>query len=231
MLCNTHCINMCYIFCISSMYILLCMSIFSVLIGGFTVGGWAQSLPHDECTDGLCGQACLTLCNPMDCRPARLLCLWNFPGKKYRSMVASHCLLTLTSHYSGRHHFVKKTKCHPLLLLPSTFPSIVCGHMGLPSCLQWLKACCQGRSRKRLEFDPWWGRSAGKEMATHSNILAWRIPWTEKPGGLQSLGSQRVRHDWETEQIDIHIYINIYITCHTLYRLYMHTYLCMLLLI
>ena len=30
----------------------------------------------------------------------------------------------------------------------------------------------------------------GKEMATHSNILAWRIPWTEKPGGLQSVGSQ-----------------------------------------
>jgi len=34
-----------------------------------------------------------------------------------------------------------------------------------------------------------------KEMATHSRILAWRIPWTEKPGGLQSMGSQRVRHD------------------------------------
>ena len=34
-----------------------------------------------------------------------------------------------------------------------------------------------------------------KEMVTHSNILAWRIPWTEKPGRLQSTGSQRVRHD------------------------------------
>ena len=33
-------------------------------------------------------------------------------------------------------------------------------------------------------------------MATHSSILAWRIPWTEKPGGLQSIGSERVRHDW-----------------------------------
>ena len=32
-------------------------------------------------------------------------------------------------------------------------------------------------------------------MATHSNILAWRIPWTEEPGGLQSKGQQRVRHD------------------------------------
>ena len=37
-----------------------------------------------------------------------------------------------------------------------------------------------------------------KEMAIHSSILAWRIPWTEKPGGLQSLGSQRIRHDYGT---------------------------------
>ena len=35
-----------------------------------------------------------------------------------------------------------------------------------------------------------------KKMATHSSILAWKIPWTEKPGGLQSTGSQRVRHGW-----------------------------------
>ena len=34
-----------------------------------------------------------------------------------------------------------------------------------------------------------------KEMATHSNILAWKISWTEEPGGLQSMGSQRVGHD------------------------------------
>ena len=32
-------------------------------------------------------------------------------------------------------------------------------------------------------------------MATHSSILAWKIPWTEEPGGLQSIGSQRVKHD------------------------------------
>ena len=46
-----------------------------------------------------------------------------------------------------------------------------------------------------------WVRSLGwevpleKGMATHSSILAWRIPWTEEPGRLQSMGSQRVRHD------------------------------------
>ena len=37
-----------------------------------------------------------------------------------------------------------------------------------------------------------------KEMATHSSILAWRISWTEEPSGLQSTGSQRVRHKWAT---------------------------------
>ena len=36
-------------------------------------------------------------------------------------------------------------------------------------------------------------------MATHSRILAWRIPWTEELGGLQFIGSQRVRHDWVTD--------------------------------
>ena len=46
-----------------------------------------------------------------------------------------------------------------------------------------------------------WVPSLGREdplekgMATHSSILAWRIPWTEEPGGLQSMGSQRVRHN------------------------------------
>ena len=45
------------------------------------------------------------------------------------------------------------------------------------------------------------GQSLGREdppeegMATHASILAWRIPWTEEPGGLQSIVSQRVRHD------------------------------------
>ena len=37
-------------------------------------------------------------------------------------------------------------------------------------------------------------------MATHSSILAWEIPWTEEPGGLQSMGSQRVRQDLATKQ-------------------------------
>ena len=40
-----------------------------------------------------------------------------------------------------------------------------------------------------------WEDPLEKEMTTHSNILAWRIPWTEEPGGLQFMGSHRVGHD------------------------------------
>ena len=45
-----------------------------------------------------------------------------------------------------------------------------------------------------------WKDPLEEGMATHSSILAWRIPWTVEPGGLQSMGSQRVRHDSVTEQ-------------------------------
>ena len=44
-------------------------------------------------------------------------------------------------------------------------------------------------------FSLWDGKDVEKEVAAHSSILAWRIPWTEEPGGLQSTGSQTVRHD------------------------------------
>ena len=43
-----------------------------------------------------------------------------------------------------------------------------------------------------------WEDILEREMATHSNALAWRIPWAEKPGRLQSMGSQGVGHDWAT---------------------------------
>ena len=52
-----------------------------------------------------------------------------------------------------------------------------------------------------------------KRMATHSNILAWRIPWTEEPGGLQSMGLQRIRHDWAT-------YTHTHTHSHSIYSYY-----------
>ena len=44
-----------------------------------------------------------------------------------------------------------------------------------------------------------WEDPLEKERETHSRIFAWRTPWTEEPGGLQSMGSQRVGHDWVTK--------------------------------
>ena len=81
---------------------------------------------------------------------------------------------------------------------------------------------CRFKKKKKKEMQVW---SLDREdplekgMATHSGVLAWRIPWTEEPGGLQSMGSQRVRHDWRDlvcthACIYIHIYIIIiYETC------------------
>ena len=46
-----------------------------------------------------------------------------------------------------------------------------------------------------------WENLLEEGMATHSSILAWRIPWTEEPGGVQSMGSQRIGHDWATNTL------------------------------
>ena len=65
--------------------------------------------------------------------------------------------------------------------------------LGLPSGTSSKEPACPCRGQKRQV------RSVGREdpleegMATHSSILAWRVPWTEEPGGLQSMGLQRVR--------------------------------------
>ena len=66
--------------------------------------------------------------------------------------------------------------------------------------ITWASLVAQRLKRLPAMWETW-VRSLGqedpleKEMATHSSILAWRIPWTEAPGGLQSTGSQTVRHD------------------------------------
>ena len=56
----------------------------------------------------------------------------------------------------------------------------------------------QCRRHKRLRFSPWLGKTPEKGTTTQPSVLAWRSPGTEETGGLQSMGSQRVRHDWGT---------------------------------
>ena len=64
---------------------------------------------------------------------------------------------------------------------------------------------------------PGLGASLEKEMATHSSILAWRIPWTEEPGGLQSVGLQRVGHNRVTSlSSKFQVYNTLWLTIVTL---------------
>ena len=51
-----------------------------------------------------------------------------------------------------------------------------------------------------------WADLLEKEMATHSSVLAWRITWTEESGGLQSMGWQRVWHDWATNTLLLYLH-------------------------
>ena len=76
---------------------------------------------------------------------------------------------------------------------PMEFPSPI-PPLGFPGATSGEEPLCQCR---RLGDDGSLGREdpLEEDMATHSIILAWSIPWTEEPGGLQSIGSHRVRHD------------------------------------
>ena len=60
-----------------------------------------------------------------------------------------------------------------------------------------------------------WEDPRGKEMATYSSTPAWKIPWMEEPGGLQSMGSQRVGHDWATK-----LSLSLWVSHETVIRLY-----------
>jgi len=56
------------------------------------------------------------------------------------------------------------------------------------------ESACNARDPGNTGSIPGLGRSPGEGMETHSSILAWKMPWTEEPGRLQSIESQRVRH-------------------------------------
>ena len=69
-------------------------------------------------------------------------------------------------------------------------------HQGLPGSTRGKEPTCQCRRQKSHGFDPWVKKTPWcRKWATRSSVLAWEIPWTEEPGGLQSMGSQRVGHD------------------------------------
>ena len=77
-------------------------------------------------------------------------------------------------------------------------------HPGRIFCRNWSASTLQSMGSLKLRYN--WVSSLftfhfhalEKEMATRSSVLAWKIPWTEEPGGLQSMGSRRVGHNWAT---------------------------------
>ena len=75
--------------------------------------------------------------------------------------------------------------------------NIVTNVSGLPWGPSGKESACQCR---RYRFNPGLGRSLGIGNATHSSILAWKIPWTEESGGLQSMVSQKFGHNLATKQ-------------------------------
>ena len=89
--------------------------------------------------------------------------------------------------YKGRFIVVQSPSCAQLSVTPWT---TACQAYLVAQRLKRLPGMRETQVQSLGQEDP-----LEKEMATHSSILAWRIPWTEEPGGLQSMGSQRVGHD------------------------------------
>ena len=103
--------------------------------------------------------------------PTRLLCLWDSPGKNIG--VGCHALLQGIFPIQGWNpHLLGPLHCRP--------------------------GDSDGKESACNSGDPDSIDPTEKGLATYSSILAWKIPWTEEPGGLQSMGSQRVGHDWGT---------------------------------
>ena len=135
-------------------------------------------------------QSCLTLCNPMD--GCMLLCPWNSSCKN--TGVGYHALLQgifLTQGSNPRLLCLFHWQADSLPLASHGKPTI--GETGLFYCFNFLSCFLTfyfvlGYSRLSTE----------KAMAPHSSTLAWKIPWTEEPGRLQSMGSLILGHDWAT---------------------------------
>ena len=125
----------------------------------------------------------------------------------YQRLFSTHKLIRKNDHFvrDKWNDFIfpleKSSKMMPIIILHKND----CGH-------EW--RCLERDGEGSLSPGP-----LEKETATHCSILAWRIPWTEEPGGLQSMESQRVRHDWVTSirfygmYFSNHIQVFIHLTC------------------
>ena len=106
-----------------------------------------------------------------------------------------HIIFHILFHYGFTGYWIFMLYSRTLLFIHSIYNGL---HLLIPN---WASLVAQTVKKSACNAgDPGsilgWEGPLEEGMATHSSILAWRIPWTEEPGGLQSTGSQRVRHDW-----------------------------------
>ena len=143
-------------------------------------------------------QSCLTLCNPMDCGwPGSSVCGILQPGVLEWVAISFSNPSILSPNYcffivvrAFKICFLRNIELSDAVLL-----AIIAMLMGFPggSDVKNLSAVQETQVWSLGQKDP-----LEKGVDTHSSILAWRIPWTEEPGGPQSMGLQRVEHNWAT---------------------------------
>ena len=131
----------------------------------------------------------------MSCPHAKLI-HWGLISSKSNSL-KYQCL---KSHWNAKSHQFKSPKCHHLNYLIQI----------------WVRTSLVAQIVKHLStMQETWVQSLGwedpleKEMAIHSSTIAWKIPWTEEPGSLQSMGLQRVGHNWATSLTYLRLYLSI----------------------
>ena len=136
-------------------------------------------------------QLCPTLSDPMNC---------SLPGSSVHGIFQARVLewgaIASPIPKGKRFHFKLKGLDFIVLATENHGKLLTGNYLGFPCGANSKEPACQCRSHKRHRFDPSIRKIAwGRKMKTHSSILAWEMPWTEKPGGLQSIGWQRVGHN------------------------------------
>ena len=129
-----------------------------------------------KCACLLVAQLCQTLCEPMDC---------SSPGSSVLGVLQATILEWVAIPFSRG--IFQTQGSNPVLPLPSEPPG--------NACLISRKDAIMRALKSKTKCTAFANNHCICEMATHSSTLAWKIPSTEEPGGLQSMGSQRVRHD------------------------------------
>ena len=127
-------------------------------------------------------QLCLTLCEPVDYSPPVSSIHGESPGKNTQV----GCYAILQGIFPPQGSNPGHLNCRWILYQMS-------GDSLVAQRVKSLPAMRETQIRSLGQEDP-----LEKEMATHSSILAWKVPWTEELGRLQSMGLQRVGHDWVT---------------------------------